>query len=56
MVPHSQRRRMQQSANMLVDCRMRPCREWGTMADAVGHLGHDVLTDVVCCCEHVFAR
>ena len=26
---------------------MRRHREWGTMATAVGHLGHDVSTDIV---------
>jgi len=35
MVPHSRRRRIQQSPIMLADCRMRRHREWGTMA-AVG--------------------
>jgi len=36
----------QQSANILGDCCMRRCQEWGTMAAVVGHLGHDVSTVV----------
>ncbi len=47
MVPHSRRRRIQQSANILGDHCVHQCWEWGTMTDAVGHLSHDVLTDVV---------
>jgi hypothetical protein len=46
-VPNSQRRHMQQSANMLFDCCIWWHQEWGTMAAAVGQLGHDVFTDVV---------
>ena len=46
----------QQSANILGDCFMRMRQEWGTMAAVVGHLGHDVSTDVVGCCEVCFAR
>ncbi len=47
MVSHYWRRRIRQSANILGDRCV--CRhwEWGIMAAAVGHLGHDVLTDVV---------
>ncbi len=47
MVPHSRRCRIWQSANILGDCCV--CRrwEWGTMAANVGHLSHDVSTDVV---------
>ncbi len=47
MVPHSQRRRIRQSANILGDHCVRRGWEWGTMAAAVGQLGHDVSTDVV---------
>jgi hypothetical protein len=47
MVPHSQRRRIRQSANILGDCFMWRRREWGTMAAVVGHLGHGALTEVV---------
>jgi hypothetical protein len=47
MVPHSRRRRLQQSANMQGDRCVPRRQEWGTMAAAVGHLGHNVLTDVV---------
>jgi hypothetical protein len=28
---------------------MRKRQEWGTIAAAIGHLGHDALTDVVGC-------
>ncbi len=35
MATHSRRRRIEQSPNMLADCRMRRRREWGTMV-AVG--------------------
>ena len=31
-------------------------REWDTMAAVVGHLGHDMSTDVVGCCDVCFAR
>ncbi len=47
MVPHSQRRCTRLSANILGDRCVRWRQEWGTMAAAVGHLGHDVSTDVV---------
>jgi hypothetical protein len=47
MVPHSWRRRIRQSANILGDCCLRRPQEWGTMAAVVGHLGHNVSTDVV---------
>ena len=47
MVPHSRRRCIQQSANILVDCSVRQSREWGTMSAVVCHLGHSVSTDVV---------
>ncbi len=47
MVPHSRRRRIRQLANILGDRCVRRRWEWGTMAAAVGQLGHDVLTDVV---------
>ncbi len=47
MVPHSRRRHIRQSANILHDCCVHWHREWGTMAAAVGHLGHDVSTKVV---------
>ncbi len=46
-MPHSWRRRIQQSANILGDCCVRRCPEWGTMVAAVGHLGHNVSTDIV---------
>ncbi len=46
MVPHSRRRRIRQSANILGDRCVRQRWEWGTMAAAVGQLGHDLLTDV----------
>jgi hypothetical protein len=45
MVLHSRRRRIRQSANILGGRCVR--RQWGTMVAAVGHLGHDVSTDVV---------
>jgi hypothetical protein len=45
MVPHS-----------MSDCCMWRRREWDTMAAVVGHLGHDVSTDVVGCCDMCFAR
>ncbi len=47
MVPHSRRCGIQQSANILGDRCVHWRQEWGTMAAAVGHLGHNVLTDVV---------
>ncbi len=47
MVPHSRRRHTRQSANILGDRCVRWRWEWGTMAAAVGQLGHDVSTDVV---------
>jgi hypothetical protein len=47
MVPHTRRRRIQQSANILGDCCMRQRREWGTMGAAIGHLGHNASTDIV---------
>ncbi len=47
MVPHSWRRRIQQSTNILGDCCLRLRQEWGTMVAAVSHLGHDALTDIV---------
>ncbi len=47
MVPHSRRRRIQQSSNILGNCHLRWRQEWGTMAAAVGHLGHDTLKDVM---------
>jgi hypothetical protein len=46
MVPHSRRRRIQQSANKMGDHCVRRRWEWGTMAAAVGHLGHDVSSDI----------
>jgi hypothetical protein len=47
MVPHSWHCHIRQSANILGDCCVHRRREWGTMAAAVGQLGHDVSTDVV---------
>jgi hypothetical protein len=47
MVPHSRRHRIQQSANILGNRCMRQRREWGTMATAIGHLGHNELMVVV---------
>ncbi len=47
MVSHSRRRCIRQSANILGNRCVRRRREWGTMAAAVGQLGHDVSTDVV---------
>jgi hypothetical protein len=47
VVPHSWRHRIQQSANILGDCCMHQRREWGIIAAAIVHLGHDALTDVV---------
>jgi hypothetical protein len=47
MVPHSRHHHIQQSANILGDRCVRWRWEWGTMAAAVGHLGHNVSTDVV---------
>ncbi len=47
MVPHSRRRCIQQSANILGDHCVRWHQEWGTMAAAVGRFGHDVSTGVV---------
>jgi hypothetical protein len=47
MVPHSRRHRIQQSANILGNCCMHQCGEWGTIVAAIGHLGHDALMDVV---------
>jgi hypothetical protein len=46
-VPHSQRRRIQQSANILGDRCVRWHWELGTMAATVSHFGHDMSTDVV---------
>ena len=56
VVPHSRRRRIRQSANIMDDCFMRWRREWDTIAAVVGHLGHDVSKDVVGCCDVCFAR
>jgi hypothetical protein len=55
MVPHSQCRRIWQSAKMLVDCFLRRRREWGTMAATVGHLSHGING---CCsvCEVSFCK
>jgi hypothetical protein len=47
MVAHSWRHRLRQSANILGDCCMRQCQEWGIIAAAIGHLGHNASTDVV---------
>ncbi len=47
MVPHSQRCHIWQLANKLGDRCVHRCWEWGTMAAAVGHLGHNVLMDIV---------
>jgi hypothetical protein len=47
MVPHSRRRHIRQSANILGDRCVHWRWEWGTMVAAVGQLGHDVSTDVV---------
>ncbi len=47
MVPHSRRCRILQSASILGDHCVRRHLGWGTMVAAVGHLGHDVSTDVV---------
>jgi hypothetical protein len=47
MVPHFLRCCKQQSANMLGDCCEHRRWEWGTMAAAVSHLGHDVSADIV---------
>jgi hypothetical protein len=47
MVPHSQRRRIQQSANILGYCCMRWRREWGTMSAVVDHFGHKTSTGAV---------
>jgi hypothetical protein len=46
-VPHSRRRRIQQSANILGNYCLHSHWEWGTMAAAVSHLGHNGLMDVV---------
>jgi hypothetical protein len=51
MVPHTWRRCMRQSANILGDCFMQRRWEWGKMATAIDHLGHDALADVVGFCE-----
>jgi hypothetical protein len=56
MVPHSRRHRIGQSTNMLVDYFLWQRREWGTMAAAVGHLGHRASTVVVVFVMGVFAR
>jgi hypothetical protein len=56
MVPLSRRRRIQQSANTMSNCCMERRWEWDTMAAVVGHLGRDVSTDVVGCCDVCFAR
>jgi hypothetical protein len=56
VVPHSRRRRIRQSANIMDDYFMRRRREWDTMAAVADHLGHDMLTDVVGCCDVCFAR
>ena len=47
MVLQSRRCHIQQSANILGNCFM--CQRWerGTMAAAVGHLGHDASADIV---------
>jgi hypothetical protein len=50
MVPHSRRRHIQQSGQLLMWRR----QEWGTTAAVVSHLGYDVLTDVVGCCDVCF--
>jgi hypothetical protein len=47
MVPHSRRRLIQQSANILGDGSVRRRQEWGTMVTVVGHLGHDMSADIV---------
>jgi hypothetical protein len=47
MVPQSRRHHIQQSTNILGDCCMHQHRERGTMAAAIGHLGHNPLTDIV---------
>ncbi len=47
MVPHSRCHCIRQSAIILGDCCMRQRREWGTIAAAIGHLGHDGLADIV---------
>ncbi len=47
MVPHLRCRRIWQSANIQGDRCVHWCWEWGTMVAAVGHLGHNVLTDIV---------
>jgi hypothetical protein len=47
MVPHSRRRRIRQSANILGNRCVRRRWEWGTMVAAVGQLDHNVSTDVV---------
>ncbi len=47
MVPHSQCHRIQQSANILGNCCMHQHQEWGTIAAAIGYLGHGMSTDIV---------
>jgi hypothetical protein len=47
VLPHSWRRRIRQSANILGDCSLQRRRDWGTRTAVVGHLGHNVLTDIV---------
>ncbi len=46
MVSHSRRHRIWQSANIMGDCCLCQRQEWGTMAAAIGHLGHNALTDI----------
>jgi hypothetical protein len=47
MVPHFRRCRIRQSANILGNCCLHQRLEWGTMAAAVGYLGHNASTDIV---------
>ncbi len=47
MAPHSRNHCIQQSTNILGNCCMPQHWKWGIIAAAIGHLGHDTLTDVV---------
>jgi hypothetical protein len=56
VVPHSRCCRIRQSANIMDDYFMQRRQEWDIMAAVADHLGHDVSTDVVGCCDVCFAR
>jgi hypothetical protein len=47
MVPHPQHRRINQSANMLGDCYMLWCQEWGTIVADINHLDHEASMAIV---------